>query len=71
MLGPSRSDGKGKGGTCGCSEPHSRSSGPSSHLLPQGEKEFAYRAALERALIAWAGACPTFERPTRPTRSGD
>ena len=32
---------------------------------------FHDRAALERALIAWAGAHPGFERPTRLTRMGD
>jgi len=37
--GPSQSDGKGEGDTRESPEPQSPSSGPSGHLLPQGEKD--------------------------------
>jgi len=53
--GPSQSDGKGEGDTQRRGpEPHSPSSGPSGHLLPQGEKEKAVHVLASPAVRARA-----------------
>ena len=58
--------------TCQGSEPLVRAAGGT--IEGEGGSSgcvFHDRAALERAMIAWAGAHPGFDKPTRLTRIGD